>query len=271
MNSFPFSSRPELRLFLAGSVLFHLLLILLLWKLPAIMLPASGRQNKDLELTLLNDNADNKETPSAKKKYLSMEQSRAHGQITKEKGMNMVMPPPGASGNVKSEAVQQQSKVDIENGGEITIPEKVQPQKKMEAGNGQAGMRIPQDYEFNRAQALNIDSTGEVSFDTEKYQNTVYFRKMTDKIAEKWYPAIPGTAHRWGMIPSGEVEILFALNRKGEVLDYRIVKDYNYSSMTKAAEYAVTHAGPFDPLPDTVKDDVVIIPFIFKYINLQNR
>jgi len=233
------------------------------------MVPVNNRQNKDLELTLPKDNPDNKETPSSKKKYLSADQSRAHGQVTKDKGLNYVQPPPGASGNVKSEAVGQ-SRPDAE-GGEIMIPEKPRPQKNIEAGNGQAGLRIPQDYEFERSLALNIDSNGEVSFDTEKYPDAGYFRKMTDKIAQKWYPAIPGTAHRWGMIPSGEVEVLFALNRRGEVVDYRIVKDYNYTSMTKAAEYAIAHAGPFDPLPDTIKDDMIVIPFIFKYINLQNR
>lgn len=132
-------------------------------------------------------------------------------------------------------------------------------------------MKIPQNYEFDKSQALNIDSEGDVSFDTEKYPNAAYFRKMVDKIRDKWYVAIPGTAHRWGMIPSGEVEILFELNRQGEVVDYRIVRDFNYSSMTKAAEFAVTHAGPFDPLPDTIKDDSIVIPFVFKYINLRDK
>lgn len=129
MNSFPFSSRPELRLFLAGSVLFHILLILLLWKLPGAFILPSSRQNKDLELTLLNDNADNKQTPLSQKRFASLEQSRAHGQVTKEKGMNMVQPQPGASGEVKAEGMQQ-TKPEVGESGDIMLPEKNSPRQK---------------------------------------------------------------------------------------------------------------------------------------------
>lgn len=126
---------------------------------------------------------------------------------------------------------------------------------------------VPSHYNFNQKEALNTGTDGSLSYNAKLFKDAKYFKKMVKKISQHWYPAIPAYAHYMGLIPSGEVKIAFILNRKGELVDYKLISDFNYKTITRSCIYAITHAAPFDPLPASVQGQTVLIPFTFQYIN----
>ncbi len=131
----------------------------------------------------------------------------------------------------------------------------------------EAKPHIPEYFEFNKEEALNLSSEGRISFDTKKFKNSEYFLKMMDKISGYWNNALPRMANYLGLIPSGDIEMLLMLDRDGNLLDYKIVKHFDYSSMINATIYAVTHATPFGKIPDDISGPTIIIPVTFKYIS----
>ena len=203
------------------------------------------KEPKDLELLLI-ENPDNLEKPLNKTRFLSKEDIREKGKITEKYGKNPIFP----------SADKNPIKLNKSDDKDYSI----QFEKTEE------GLKIPKYFEFDKERAFSMELGGNLSFDTTKYENADYFLRMIKKISKLWHSAIPLTAHYMGLIPTGDVQIVVLISKDGSLLDYKIVKDFHYPSMTRAAEYAVKNSAPYEPFPESIKEEAIIIPIIFRYI-----
>jgi TonB family protein len=140
---------------------------------------------------------------------------------------------------------------------------------------------IPDRNNITRENAIFYSNKGLFSFNTAKYKNFLYFKEMKDKIAGNWYPPLMANAVMGGAnpitgtyapgrtrimaIPSQEVKLYFTLNRQGDVLEAAIVDSYGNKSLDSSCLDAIRLSKNFGPLPDDIKGEVVVIPFIFGY------
>ncbi len=134
--------------------------------------------------------------------------------------------------------------------------------------------RIPDRYNFSRKNAIFYSNDGRFSFNTKKFVNFKYFKNMKDKIASNWFPpliansAIGGYAPgrlRIMAIPSQEVKLYFAMNRRGDVLKVVIIESLGNRALDSSCVDSIELSKNFGSVPDNIKGDVIIIPFIFGY------
>jgi outer membrane biosynthesis protein TonB len=246
-------SERSLYIGLLASLLFHGLASLALFKAgPALPLltPTEHRRPADnIDLTLI-ENPDNNLKPDPTTRFLSREDSRAAGRLTERRGQNEWLP--------KQTGLKQAMQSPASGDGPAT--------ETIEFEKTESGIKLPEYYDFNQERAFRVDSDGSLSFDTRKYENADYFLRLVAKVSRRWHDAIPVTAHYMGLIPTGDVKIVLLIARDGTLLEHRVVQDFHYPSMTRAAEYAVTAAAPYEPLPDSVKEPAATIPIIFRYV-----
>ncbi len=171
--------------------------------------------------------------------------------MTENKGNN---PVPVAPGKPVQPAAKQTPEKMKENG------DTPQPENQEQETAEDPGMMIPEYFDFDRTKAFHISSDGRISFDTSKYKDAEYFYKMMEKINVYWHRIY------FGLIHSGEVEVNLMLDRNGKLVDYQIVKHFNYPSQVNAIIQATKLASPFGPLPEDFKGSVVVIPVRFQYI-----
>lgn len=113
---------------------------------------------------------------------------------------------------------------------------------------------------------VNFTSDGHIMLATKAYKYANYFHKMVKKIAEQWYLYFPKIQHYHGLLKSGQIVVLFELDRDGVVVFSKIIKSYGQESLDRACLTAVRQAREFGPLPKGLrKKSRIRIPFVFVY------
>lgn len=141
--------------------------------------------------------------------------------------------------------------------------------------------RIPSVRGMNPQNALFISNNGTFSFNTAKFKNFEYFKRMKNKIADNWAPPDLGRAilpraidnqgytapgyTRTSLIPSQEVYLYFTMNRSGEVLDVTVLSGNINSALVQTCVEAIRNSKNFGKIPDDMKGSLINIPFVFGY------
>ncbi len=235
---------------------------------------------------IVNVNQDDRRVVTPKT-LLSDRDSTARGYITKEKGdhwlnnsleffMKRGSPDSGKSSR-KISRKSGKAGVLLAAKNEIAIMlSKEESSSQDVTGRGGAGemTRIPDKNSFTRRNAIFYSSDGRFSFNTLKFRDFKYFRKMKDKIASNWFPpdmsnvAIGGYAPgrtRIMAISSQEVKIYFIMNRKGDVVKVELVDSLGNQALDKSCIEAIKMSKNFGKVPDDITGEHVVIPFIFGY------
>ena len=135
-------------------------------------------------------------------------------------------------------------------------------------------MAIPDRNNMTLKNSIYYNNSGLFSFNTAKFKNFEYFRKMKDKIASNWYPPMmansiiggytPGYV-RINAIPPQRVKLYFIMNRSGDIVKVELVDSYGNKSLDESCLDAVRLSKSFGSVPDDIKGEFILIPFIFGY------
>jgi len=215
---------------------------------------------------------------------LSNRDSSAKGYITKEKGdrwlnnsLEFRLKGNGqAAGGRSGASSNSVEKADYKN-GDIALKYS-QSKGNSFAGNSMSGnaasMAIPDRNNITMNNAIFYSNAGEFSFNTAKFKNFEYFKKMKDKIASNWYPPLLANVSLGGYapgnmrimaIPSQRVKIAFIMNRNGDVLRVELVDSLGNKPLDDSCIDAIRLSRNFGKVPDDIKGELILIPFIFGY------
>lgn len=141
--------------------------------------------------------------------------------------------------------------------------------------NGRAAsMAIPDKNSISLKNAIYYSNNGLFSFNTAKFKNFSYFKNMKDRIASNWYPPLLANAALGGhapgnmrilAIPSQKVKICFIMNREGEIVRVELVDSLGNKPLDDACMDAIRLSKNFGKVPDDIKGEFIMIPFIFGY------
>ncbi len=133
---------------------------------------------------------------------------------------------------------------------------------------------IPDKKGINLDNAIYYSNSDYFSFNTKKFSNFEYFRRMKQKIAGNWYPPMMANSLTTGYTPghvrvkimaSEEVVTYFILNRNGDVQKVVLLESKGNKSLHDSCVDAIKHSKSFGPVPEDIKGDKIVIPFIFGY------
>jgi TonB family protein len=240
---------------------------------------------------IVNINQDDRRVVD-KRTLLSDRDSSAKGYITRERGdrwLNNSLEfkvKKGASGEEagKREVGQGKEKFILNDDSEVVISLN-KPWKRSRSSSGSGGasyqVAIPDKNNVTRKNAIYYSNEGMFSFNTAKFKNFEYFRRMKDKIASNWYPPAMANAVIRGYNPvtgayapgsmrimaiqSQQVKLYFIMNRQGDVVEVEILDSMGNKSLDGSCLDAIRYSKNFGPVPDDIKGDHVLIPFIFGY------
>jgi TonB family protein len=105
---------------------------------------------------------------------------------------------------------------------------------------------------------------------------------MKDKIASNWYPPLLANANLGGgynaatgsytpgsvrimAIPGQKVKLYFIMNREGEIQKVEILDSFGNKPLDESCLDAVKLSKTFGKVPDDIKGEFILIPFIFGY------
>lgn len=135
-------------------------------------------------------------------------------------------------------------------------------------------IQIPDKNGISKENALYYSNSGMFSFNTAKFKNFHYFKRMKDKIASNWYPPVMANAVIGGYapgytrimaIPNQEVKLVFVMNRAGDVTDVVILDSLGNKTLDISCAEAIRMSKNFGKVPDDIQGEQVVIPFIFGY------
>ena len=135
-------------------------------------------------------------------------------------------------------------------------------------------MAIPDRNNITLKNAIFYNNSGLFSFNTAKFKNFEYFRSMKDKVASNWYPPMmansiiggytPGYV-RINAIPPQRVKIYFIMNRSGDIVKVELVDSHGNKSLDESCLDAIRLSKSFGAVPEDIKGEFILIPFIFGY------
>ncbi|MBN1533482.1 MAG: energy transducer TonB [Spirochaetes bacterium] len=137
-----------------------------------------------------------------------------------------------------------------------------------------AMVRIPDKWGITRENALFYSNDGRFSYNTAKFKHFEYFRAMKNRIASNWFPPILANSYIFGYapgytrimaIPSQEVKLYFIMDREGTVQKVQIVDSMGNTPLDKSCLDAIRLSKSFGKVPDDIKGQAIVIPFIFGY------
>jgi len=240
---------------------------------------------------IVNINQDDRRVVD-KRTLLSDRDSAAKGYITREEGdrwLNNSLEfrlKKGASGSESGQrAVNQGRERFILNDDSEVVMSLKRPWTSARSSSGSSGIAhqvaIPDKNSVTRKNAIYYSNDGMFSFNTAKFKNFEYFRRMKDKIASNWYPPAMANAVIRGYNPvtgayapgsmrimaiqSQQVKLYFIMNRNGDVVEVNILDSMGNKSLDGSCLDAIRYSKNFGLVPDDIKGDQVLIPFIFGY------
>lgn len=215
---------------------------------------------------------------------LSDRDSSAKGFITQEKGdrwlnnsLEFRMKSGGSGGDGRTASSGSRDKLRSSDNGDIYM-------KYGRDGGGTGGnsggkgsaanMAIPDKNGITMNNAIFYSNSGLFSFNTSKFKNFTYFKNMKDKIASNWYPPLLANAALGGNAPgsmrimaiqSQKVKICFIMDREGEIVRVELVDSMGSKPLDDSCMDAIRMSRNFGRVPDDIKGDYIMIPFIFGY------
>lgn len=228
-----------------------------------------------------------------RKTLLSDRDSTAKGYITQERGNRWLNNSLefrsgkglGGSGRagIRSKPVKVNRKIILNDKSEIAIViKKFHPRSKAGTGSWER-IAIPDKNDITKKNAIYYTNHGLFSYNTAKFKNFKYFKAMKDKIASNWN--LPGIANmafggynpvtrtystargweRYMTIPSQRVKLVFIMNRKGDVLNVKIVDSLGNMQLNRSCTDAIRLSKNFGRVPVDIKGEFIVIPFIFGF------
>ena len=137
-----------------------------------------------------------------------------------------------------------------------------------------SALRIPDTSEISRQNSLYYSNSGQFSLNTVEFKHYEFAKRIVDKIRSNWYPPIManvaiggygGGAIRIRAIPPQDVKTYFKLNRQGDILEFGIIDSAGNRSLNDSCLDSIRLSKNFGQVPDDIKGDVILIPFIFIY------
>ena len=107
---------------------------------------------------------------------------------------------------------------------------------------------------------------GDFALSTYEWEWAPYWLDFKRKLYRVW-TAPPAYSHL-GII-YGYTIIWVKLNRKGEMLEYKVLKHEGHPSLLESSVGAIRSSFPFKPLPDNFPDEFLEITFLLRYPNLR--
>ena len=153
----------------------------------------------------------------------------------------------------------------------VEIRKKIIGERRVASGTT---LRIPDTSEISRQNSLFYSNSGQFSLNTVKFKHYEFAKRIVDKIRSNWYPPIManvaiggygGGAVRVMAIPPQDVKTYFTLNRQGDVLEFGIIDSRGNRSLNDSCLDSIRLSKNFGTIPDDIKGDVILIPFIFIY------
>jgi len=135
-------------------------------------------------------------------------------------------------------------------------------------------IRIPDTSEISRQNSLFYSNSGQFSLNTVKFQHYEFAKRIVDRIRANWFPPIManvsiggygGGAIRVMAIPPQDVKTYFIINRQGDILDFGIIESRGNRSLNDSCLDSIRLSRNFGPVPDDIKGNEILIPFIFIY------
>jgi len=236
---------------------------------------------------IVNINADRQPVISPKT-LLSDEDSSARGHLTKEKGDHWLNnsrdfaqkrggKKSGNSSTVQTKSSQIPKRMLLNDESELVV----EFMKLSEGGytlfgdeGGEDFTKVPDRNTFSKNNAIFYSNDGRFSFNTKRFRNFRYFKQMKDKIAANWHPpdmaksVIGGYAPGYvkiNAIPDQVVKLYFTMDRAGNVLDVVIVESLGNRQLDQSCVESIRWSKSFGPVPEDVKGQIVVIPFMFGY------
>jgi len=120
--------------------------------------------------------------------------------------------------------------------------------------------------DLNRYAKVDREDTQEaksetVTLDTQDLMYTSYMQGLKRRIEDIW--KYPETARRDGV--EGDLVMKFSISKSGRVVDIELIKSSGYPMLDEAAKKALADASPFNPLPENWKKDSFTITGTFIY------
>ena len=152
--------------------------------------------------------------------------------------------------------------------------EKTDAGKKAVSRDGIDWSAIPDKKGINLDNAIYYSNSEYFSFNTKKFSNFEYFRRMKQKIAGNWYPPMMANSLTTGYTPghvrvkimaSEEVVTYFILNRNGDVQKVVLLESKGNKALHESCVDAIKHSKSFGPVPEDIVGEKIVIPFIFGY------
>lgn len=214
---------------------------------------------------------------------LSDRDSSAKGYITKEKGNRWLNNSLDfKQGKGKSAAEGKSGGTGRKHGGSAGDDEALvtimagYSSKSGELSSAMERLTIPDKNDVTRKNAIYYSNNGSFSFNTAKFKDFSYFRAMKDKIASNWYPPMLANARIGGNAPgrmrimaiqSQVVKLYFVMDRSGEVVKIEILDSMGNTSLDSACVDSIRMSKNFGKVPEDMKGEYVLIPFMFEFIS----
>lgn len=239
----------------------------------------SGRGDSINRDIIVNINQDD-EKEMTRKTLLSDRDSKAKGYITTKKGDRWLNNSldfkllKGTRGKDISSTGNKKDNLILARDSEFSVI--IDRSGESDSGGDGDALRIliPDKNDVNMNNAIYYSNTGAFSFNTAKFKHFHYFKNMKDKIAAHWFPPLLANAILLGYAPgrtrimaiqNQRVKIYFTMNRNGDVLDVVILDSMNNKPLDISCVESIRLSKNFGRVPDDIKGDVIVIPFIFGY------
>lgn len=219
--------------------------------------------------------------------FLSNQEMKARGQLTKERGFEALTKDEELEWNTEKEQIQQKSiKTFTGRDFEIQLEKITNPLRSIEneIHKSQTHLKkIPTYYQFRDRFALSWNMIGSPRIPTKDFKHFDYFKAMLNKIKNNWappggipYPVYGDDYHsmspapgytRFSSFPNQDVKIVFMIDDNGNVLDAKIHHSLGYQSLDQSLLDAIYVSRNFGfPPKELIQKGVVIIPIIFRII-----
>jgi hypothetical protein len=276
------------------------LFVLISFFLHAVLITAFILPDSDGIFRIFNNPSKNKKTVGGKDIIVNINQddirdiknstllsdrdSSAKGYITKEQGdrwlnnsLEFKMKSGAGGGDGRIATSGSGDKIKASENGDVTV-------KYGTTGTGSSGspgnngnaanMAIPDRNSITMKNAIFYSNSGMFSFNTAKFKNFTYFKNMKDRIASNWYPPLLANAALGGFapgsmrimaIPNQKVKICFIMNRNGDIVRVELVDSMGNQPLDDSCIDAIRMSRSFGKVPDDIKGEFIMIPFIFGY------
>ncbi len=101
------------------------------------------------------------------------------------------------------------------------------------------------------------------------FSKTSFYKNMSEKIYKNWHPPQIMNNHNSDLkiepFPKENIKVVIVLNKKGDVIDVRIIESNGYPSVDDSCIDAIKFSKNFGILPKNMESNLTAIPFVFYY------